>query len=456
MKKILSLLLILVMLSSIFLSTAVATKAIDESPWKGKSVVFVGDSITAGLGTTKIYYKYLEENLKFGSVTPMGVSGSCISSGSDYGQSKEPLINRYKNIPSADLIVIFMGTNDYGHETPLGNVDDTQDGTFYGALNIIVPELVSKFSSNKIVFVTPMHRYGYGTSKILGTKFTYDNIANGVGAKLSDYAEALKTVCSNNGIYVIDLHTECTLNPADPETRSEYMPDGLHPNATGHKVIADIIESHLRCLDVEDPLYEMVYGNRFSPGSTQTNRVSSRINYYLKAGTVITLKDPDAMQWVCAMTSDKTSSNNLGFFPDSEWSDKKTAVVETSGWVGFLFRYRDKTKVFDLTRPLSDYITIEAPHTHTYLPTVTVPTCTEQGFTTYVCECGKSYISDYIDATNHIYIDNYCTECGKHLTENCSCFCHKSGIFTTMWKILCFLYKILSINRTCSCGITHY
>lgn len=77
--------------------------ASEENLWSGRSAVFVGDSITAGSNTTKTYYSYLEENLGFGSVTAMGVSGSCISAASDYGQSNQPLINRYQNIPSSDL-----------------------------------------------------------------------------------------------------------------------------------------------------------------------------------------------------------------------------------------------------------------------------------------------------------------------------------------------------------------
>ena len=370
MKKALSLLLVLVMLCGMMPITAFAAEEAEANPWNGRSAVFVGDSITAGSGTTKIYYEYLEERLGFDSVTPMGVAGSCISAASDYGQSNQPLINRYQDIPSADLIVIFMGTNDYGHETPLGNVGDTQDGTFYGALNMIISALVVKHPSSKIVFVTPLHRYGFGTSKILGTSFTSDDVANGVGATLGDYVDALKTVCANNGVSVIDLYTECTLDPADTDTRTNYMPDGLHPNAAGHEVIAGIMESHIRGFEPaeQEPieLTEMVYGNRFATGNNQTCRASSRINYYLKAGTVISLKDSAAMQWACTKTSDETSSSNLGYFPDSGWSDKGTAVVTEDGWVGFTFKYRDETQSFDLTKSLSDYITIEEPHTHTY------------------------------------------------------------------------------------------
>ena len=202
-KRIICFLLAMVMLMGMVPITVFAGEN-EVNPWNGKSAVFVGDSITAGTGTTKIYYEYLKESLGFGSVTAMGVPGSCISAASDYGQSTKPLISRYQNIPSADLIVVFMGTNDYGHETPLGAVSDTQDGTFYGALNVIISALVEKHSSSKLVFITPLHRYGFGTSKILGTKFTYDHIPNGVGATLEDYVNAVKTVCANNGVSVID------------------------------------------------------------------------------------------------------------------------------------------------------------------------------------------------------------------------------------------------------------
>jgi len=44
-------------------------------------------------------------------------------------------------------------------------------------------------------------------------------------------------------------------------------------------------------------------------------------------------------------------------------------------------------------------------HVHDYNVSTTVPTCTEQGYTTYTCECGDSYVDDYIDATGHLFGD---------------------------------------------------
>lgn len=49
----------------------------------------------------------------------------------------------------------------------------------------------------------------------------------------------------------------------------------------------------------------------------------------------------------------------------------------------------------------SKEITITASHEHSYSSVVTAPTCTEQGFTTYTCECGDTYVDDYVDAHGH-------------------------------------------------------
>lgn len=38
---------------------------------------------------------------------------------------------------------------------------------------------------------------------------------------------------------------------------------------------------------------------------------------------------------------------------------------------------------------------------HTHTAVVTAPTCTEKGFTTYTCECGDTYVADYVDANGH-------------------------------------------------------
>ena len=63
-------------------------------------------------------------------------------------------------------------------------------------------------------------------------------------------------------------------------------------------------------------------------------------------------------------------------------------------------------------------------HAHNYEAVITAPTCTEGGYTTYTCECGDSYIGDYVDALGHTEEiipgkEATCTETG--LTEGKKC-----------------------------------
>ncbi len=40
-------------------------------------------------------------------------------------------------------------------------------------------------------------------------------------------------------------------------------------------------------------------------------------------------------------------------------------------------------------------------HTHVYTAVVTPPTCTEAGYTTYICTCGDTYVADEVPALGH-------------------------------------------------------
>ena len=48
-----------------------------------------------------------------------------------------------------------------------------------------------------------------------------------------------------------------------------------------------------------------------------------------------------------------------------------------------------------------DYKPPRPVHIHRYTETVTEPTCTEKGYTTYTCICGRSYVDNYVDALGH-------------------------------------------------------
>ena len=345
-----------------------------DTDWSGASAVFVGDSITYGVGTSKTYHAYLNDILQFGTVTPMGIGGSCYSAKSDYGTANTPLINRYQNIPkNQDLIVIFMGTNDYGHETPLGDVNDSGDVSFYGALNTILPVVKAAHPDSQLVVMTPLHRYGFGTSKITGEAFTYDNLPNGVNVKLSDYVDAIKVVCEKNDIPVVDLFSLFTLDPTDANIRNEYMPDGLHPNENGHEILAEIIAEELKKIERKEsnaetpeytPDYSLRIGNRFGGASfaTKPNRVCTEKNIYLKAGTIITIKDNTTYDWAVSPETSEDSTNENGQYLSSGWDTGAYRMILSDGWYGFTL---SRESNFDLggadSDDLLDYFDIGEP-----------------------------------------------------------------------------------------------
>ena len=53
-------------------------------------------------------------------------------------------------------------------------------------------------------------------------------------------------------------------------------------------------------------------------------------------------------------------------------------------------------------------------HQHSYTAVITLPTCTQEGFTTHTCEiCGDSHVDNYVDAWGHLFTDGTCSICGE-------------------------------------------
>lgn len=214
-----------------------------ESKWHNKKVAFIGDSITQGINTTydETYHQYLNAMIGFGSMYVDGIAGSCYSSKSDYGTSKTPIVNRCSNIPEdCDLVVIFAGTNDFGHSTPIGTISDTSDVSFYGAVISCIEQIITANPDVRLAVMTPLHR--------AGTTHKAENVANDVGKVLKDYVNALREICELYSIPVIDTYSIYGLNPAISSVYSNYITDGLHPNANGHKLLAERIKPILETL----------------------------------------------------------------------------------------------------------------------------------------------------------------------------------------------------------------
>ncbi len=70
-------------------------------------------------------------------------------------------------------------------------------------------------------------------------------------------------------------------------------------------------------------------------------------------------------------------------------------------------------RITKITGDLTVTITVEKTVcAHTYAPTVTPPTCTANGYTTYTCsKCGESYVAEETTRLAHEFVDGVCIYC---------------------------------------------
>ena len=228
------------------------------SPWAGKKIGALGDSITEGYNTTRTYLQYLAD-LTGCTTYNYGLGGSRIAEVS--GDSVQSFVERASTVRTdLDVLLVFGGINDfYWSECYLGDqytvststgafTLNTDTSTFHGAYNTIMQTLISRLPTARIILLTPIHAGRFST----GTKSTW--MRNAKGLTLMDFIAAVKAVGLLWGVPVIDMASQSGLNPNVTASQQAYFnhnvpstsnPDYLHPDANGHLRIAQTILRHL-------------------------------------------------------------------------------------------------------------------------------------------------------------------------------------------------------------------
>lgn len=208
----------------------------------GKKVVFLGDSITEGVGASCEETRYVNV---FGKITGTTVLNYGIG-GTRFAKQTNPtnkvwdnndFCGRYMNMDDgADIVVVFGSTNDYGHgDAPFGLTSDRTPDTFIGATHYLMKGLIEKYPEAEIVFMTPLHREG-------------ENNPDSKGHILKDYSDTIKEVAEYYSIPVLDLYSVYGVCPDIKAHKEKFCPDGLHPNDAGHKKIAERLKAFLESL----------------------------------------------------------------------------------------------------------------------------------------------------------------------------------------------------------------
>lgn len=207
---------------------------------QGKKVLFLGDSITYGSRASAPEFRYVD---RFGAKTGAtvknyGIGGTRIApvhhSLSAKPEWDQTFLSRVDEMDAdADAVVVFGGTNDFGHgDGVIGSFNDTDEYTFYGALHALVKKLMTKYPAARLVFLTPLHR----TSELV--------TVNEVGLPtppLVEYVKAIREIADYYSIPVLDLWSISGIFPRDEQNYKLYTSDGLHPNDLGMERIAHLL-----------------------------------------------------------------------------------------------------------------------------------------------------------------------------------------------------------------------
>ncbi len=193
------------------------TPALDTSPIKGKTVLFLGSSVTYGSAAEgESFADYLEKRDGIKSVKE-AVSGTCLV---DTG--KNSYVSRLKKLDKSlnpDIFVCQLSTNDATKKKPLGKVsdgyyeEDFDTKTVAGAIEFIISYVDENWGC-PIIFYT-------------GTKYDskqYEKMVN-----------LLYEIQDKWGIIILDLWNDEDMNAVSEEDYKLYMANGIHPTRAGYR-----------------------------------------------------------------------------------------------------------------------------------------------------------------------------------------------------------------------------
>lgn len=225
-------------------------EAVAPIQWNGKQWYAFGTSLSDTTfpmpydlgGYTGKYPPYLA-SLSGLVHTNYAIGGSRISDSATADRNTVYQQLQDTDLTGADLITIDGLVNDWTHNTPIGELDDSTDTTIYGALNLCIDEIAEQNANATIVLITDSTGKRWTTPG--GTEHPahvayYDK--NSLGLYQSDYVEAMKKYAQYVGILCIDAGEISQINALHPQ----YLGDQIHHSDLGGQQFANAIWSVLK------------------------------------------------------------------------------------------------------------------------------------------------------------------------------------------------------------------
>ena len=200
--------------------TVANTPALAESPLQGKTIIFLGSSVT--YGSSAGGESFVDYMVKRDGITAVkeAVSGTTLVDETVWG--KESYIARMKTIDKsieADALVCQLSTNDATMKKQLGTVPESFDMADFDTQTV----------AGAIEYVIAYSKETWDCPVIFYTGTKYDSEHYG------QMVDLLLRIQKKWDIGVIDLWNNEEMNAVSAEDYELYMVNGIHPSKAGYR-----------------------------------------------------------------------------------------------------------------------------------------------------------------------------------------------------------------------------
>lgn len=196
------------------------TPALEQSPLQGKTMIFLGSSVTYGSSSNGVsFVEYME---KRDGILPVkeAIGGSTLVDKTVNG--KESYIARMKKIDpniNVDTFVCQLSTNDATKKLPLGEISDS----------FSLQDFDTQTVAGAIEYVIAYARETWNCPVIFYTGTRYNS------ARYGEMVELLLEIQKKWDIGVIDLWNDAEMNAVSKADYDLYMVNGIHPSRAGYR-----------------------------------------------------------------------------------------------------------------------------------------------------------------------------------------------------------------------------
>lgn len=218
------------------------------------NLLVFGDSITEYNYSAKDnWLKRADKALRFASVKNLAVGGTGIVRGGSNSWLEK--LKTIDNSNQYDLILVMGNMNDFSQHgegftaDTIGAFEDEGTATQYGAVKTFVKNLQEKFPTTQIGWITSQPRQYLSSDSDADNPVTSNGYLYGKKSVFEKANSAIKEVCEDRSIPVLDLFHNSGFNIPNEQTRLKYFyNDGnlVHPNDKGHEILAKKIISWIR------------------------------------------------------------------------------------------------------------------------------------------------------------------------------------------------------------------